>query len=644
MSMVNITGPRDDIDRMAYKHLSHYDIHLVHALNELSGIETLKAYVSSDPYQSWIKRIDELLSLIDEPLEVKSSVDNEMDFEEIKKVVTTVEDSLEATRKENQTLTQQINITKFALTDYEPFSEIEYPLEKILSMNHLKFRFGRFTIENYRIFNKYIDSTVPSVFIPSKESDGYIYGVYFTTPEARQRVDALYYSLAWERIFITEKEGMIKDIVENYKHEVNALSQMQEKVQNEIFRVLQPKIEKLKEAKILFEKLSKAHQVRQYAAITRDEFAQKETRYLVIGWMDEKDAIELEKELDKEEDIAMYIEDDEEAHSFETPTKLKNNFFTKPFEMITKMYGVPNYREMDPTAIVAVTYSLFFGAMFGDAGQGLLILLLGLVGYVSEKFSMAKLFVPVGISSMIFGVLYGSVFGLENIIPAVWGSPMEHLSTIPFFGSLNTVFIIAVATGMLVILLTMVLNVYLQFKNGEKWEAIFDRNGIAGLIFYGLIVSLLVLYMSGQQIPALGIFATIIVLFLLIIAFKEPIIHFIEGEKSENENKDGLVMQLLTIFFETFEALLTYFSNTISFVRIGAFAIAHVAMMGVVLMFTNIESGNPNWVVFVLGNLFVTGFEGLVIFIQVLRLEFYEIFSHFYSGNGIEFESIWDKK
>src|SRR5699024_8062877 len=115
--------------------------------------------------------------------------------------------------------------------------------------------------------------------------------------------------------------------------------------------------------------------------------AQKETRYLVLGWMSEEEANALENELEKEPNIEMYIEGDNDAHNFESPTKLKNNFFTKPFEMITKMYGVPNYREIDPTAIVAVTYSLFFGAMFGDLGQGFLLFLIGLVGYFSEKLS-----------------------------------------------------------------------------------------------------------------------------------------------------------------------------------------------------------------------------------------------------------------
>ena len=90
-------------------------------------------------------------------------------------------------------------------------------------------------------------------------------------------------------------------------------------------------------------------------------------------------------------------------------------------------------------------------------------------------------------------------------------------------------------------------------------------------------------------------------------------------------------------FFEMFEVILSYFSNTLSFVRIGAFAISHAAMMEVVLMLAGAESGSPNWIVIVLGNLFVCGLEGLVVGIQVLRLEYYEIFSRFYKGNGREF-------
>src|SRR5699024_12360776 len=86
--------------------------------------------------------------------------------------------------------------------------------------------------------------------------------------------------------------------------------------------------------------LSKAHKIRQYAAITRDEFAQKETRYLVLGWMAEEDAVKLEKELAQVEEIEMYIEDDKDGHNFESPTKLRNNLFARPFDRIDICYDV----------------------------------------------------------------------------------------------------------------------------------------------------------------------------------------------------------------------------------------------------------------------------------------------------------------
>ena len=99
----------------------------------------------------------------------------------------------------------------------------------------------------------------------------------------------------------------------------------------------------------------------------------------------------------------------------------------------------------------------------------------------------------------------------------------------------------------------------------------------------------------------------------------------------------GVGMFVVQTFFEMFEVLLSYFSNTLSFVRVGAFAISHAAMMEVVLMLAGAESGSPNMLVVILGNIFVCGMEGLIVGIQVLRLEYYEMFSRFYKGGGKEF-------
>ncbi len=639
MSMVNITGPRDDIDRMSDQYLSHYDIHLENTLKELSDIRTLKPYTSPDPYKPLSQRIDDLLQLSPTEQNAAAIEPRSLDFDYIKRLVEQVEHDVKTEQEKLQEVNQEITQLTTDFNKYEPFEKIDYPLDDILIMKKVKFRFGRFTLLNYHKYKKYIENMVPAIFIPSKKVDGYVYGAYFTSAQDRQRVDALFFSLNWKRLYLPEEKGTFVEILSRFSEKMEELKKEQKQLETTLRQAVQPISKELLEAKARLAQLSKAFGVRRYAAITRNEFAKKETRYLLIGWMAETDAAQLVEQMKDDPNVTIYLEDYNDGNNIEPPTKLKNNFFTKPFRMITKMYGTPNYEEFDPTPLVALTYSLMFGAMFGDVGHGLLLMILGILGYIKKNLSGAKMFVPVGISSMIFGFLYGSIFGLEDVLPAIWLKPSEAMTSVPFFGTLNSIFIVSVCFGMFLILLTMTMNVYMRLKEGEKLEAIFDRNGVMGLIFYGLLVITLVLYMTGHAIPAFSLVLLVMLIALACIGFKEKIIHLIT--KSKEKSSDGIVIQLITVFFEAFETLLSFISNTISFVRVGAFAISHGVMMGIVLMFAHLEGGHPNWLVFILGNLFVTGFEGLVVFIQVLRLEFYELFSHFFKGDGIEFKSIW---
>ncbi|MER2146204.1 MAG: V-type ATPase 116kDa subunit family protein [Aerococcus urinaeequi] len=642
MRLVNITGPRDDIDRMADRYLTHYPIHLENALKELSEIRTLRPYTSPNPYEPWEERIDNLLDYTNVEHGKDIHLDKPMTFDQAKALVNEVEESLQHEREAIAKVQAAHDEANENLLMFRPFQSIDFTLDKIYEMNHIKFRFGRFTRENYRKFEKYVDTMVPAIFVKSEETEKYVYGVYFTPDEARQRVDALLFSLAWERIYLPEESGSFREITHKYQNLVEETESQLIQLKRKMRALVTPVAPDLLAAKSRLIDLSQAFGVRKFAAITREEFAQKETRYLLIGWMAQSDAQKFSDEVKKDPNVTMYIEDEDDNSHLNPPTKMKNNFLIRPFELLTKMYGVPNYREIDPTAIVGISYSLLFGAMFGDVGQGLILFLVGLVGFFNKKLRPIGMLAPIGLSSTIFGFLYGSIFGFEDVIHALWLHPMTHMTDIPFFGSLNTVFIVAVAFGMFMILATMIVNIVQRFNAGEKWEAILDKNGIAGFIFYFVLVAMLILYMSGHTIPAIGILIAILALALITIAFKEEIIHKLENHKEKNG--DNIVIQALTIFFETFETLLTYFSNSISFVRVGAFAISHGAMMSVVLMFAGAEnSGNINWLVIILGNLFVTGFEGLVVAIQVLRLEFYEIFSHFYRGDGIEFKNIWIK-
>src|SRR5699024_9612281 len=134
-------------------------------------------------------------------------------------------------------------------------------------------------------------------------------------------------------------------------------------------------------------------------------------------------------------------------------------------------------------------------------------------------------------------------------------------------------------------------------------------------VFYASAVSVIVLFMKGHTLPGGAVLLLMFVIPLLLIAFKEPITRKLLKTKAQEQT--GVVMTIVQAFFELFEVLLSYFSNTLSFVRIGAFAVSHAAMMEVVLMLAGAEAGNPNWIIIVFGNIFVCAMEGLIVGFQV---------------------------
>ena len=197
-------------------------------------------------------------------------------------------------------------------------------------------------------------------------------------------------------------------------------------------------------------------------------------------------------------------------------------------------------------------------------------------------------------------------------------------------------FVVAVGLGMLIILMCMVLNIVNSLRSHDTEKVYFDTNGVAGLVFYFALACTIVLYMSGKALPATVILVVMFVVPLFVMFFKEPLTAIVEKKAEKIEG--GVGMFITQGLFELFEVLLSYFSNTLSFVRVGAFAVSHAAMMQVVLMLAGAEAGSPNWAVVIGGNLFVCGMEGLIVGIQVLRLEYYELFSRFYRGSGRAFK------
>lgn len=643
MKFVTIMGLQSDIDRMVDQYLSKYEIHFEHALTELYGSKSLRPFTSPNPYAPYLERVNKLWGYLGE--EDQQDSENVIDSPSIEMLEVSIEqmeghiDPYLEKDKKLKTLKEEM---EKSLSMISLFEGIDYPIERILAMDHIHFRFGRFTHSNYDKFKKYVLDRFTTIFIEGGKDEDYTYGVYFTPRESSERVDALYISMNWERVYVPEVEeyiGTPKEIMTEIGRKISETDK--EITQNNLVieEMIRPYRSEIFTARKRLEVLSNNFSVRKYAALTHDEHLQKETQYLLMGWMAAEDAEQLIKETDEDPDVVAILEDDDDPPGGGVPpTKINNAAIFRPFEMFTKMYGVPNYRELDPTWIVALTYSLLFGVMFGDVGQGGLLALGGYFLYKKKKADLGGIIALAGVFATFFGFMYGSVFGFENVLPTLWLHPMTAMTELPFIGSMNTVFVVAIAFGMFMILTTLIINIMSEVKTHETKAVLFDRNGVAGLVFYASLVAVIVLFMTGNPLPG-GIVLSIILGFpLIMIALKEPILSLMEKKKLAGS--EGPVMFVVQAFFEIFEILLSYFSNTLSFVRVGAFAVSHAAMMQVVMMLSGAaEGGNINWFIVVIGNIIVIGLEGLVVGIQVLRLEFYEIFSHFYKGDGKPFEN-----
>lgn len=636
MKFLSITGPRADIDRVVSDYLSRYEIHLENALSELQTVQNLRSFIEINPYKEWLTKLDGFIQILNlqNGAAPKGCISLEKALDTVKDLDAKVSDYT-AKKMDYQ---DERDKKEASLKKLEPFREFPYDLEQVMNFQFIKYRFGRVSRLYLNKLQAYVNEEIDTVFYRCNEDDQYIWGIYFVPNSEVRRVDAVYSSMHFERYFLpNEYAGVPSEVYRQMEEEIAAIDEKIADCDKKIRQALENSSQELLLARKKISSLSTNFDVRKLAACTAGD-DKDPVYYILCGWMTEDDANAFLDEIKDDKNLLCMVEDSDNQVLHEPPTKLKNPKIVKPFEMFIRMYGLPAYNEFDPTIFVALTYAFIFGAMFGDVGQGLCLAIGGALLYHFKKIDVAGCIGCAGIFSTIFGFLYGSFFGFEDVLPALWLKPKEAMATLPFVGTLNTVFVVAIAFGMFLILLTMVFHIINGFRAKDVEGTFFDTNGIAGLVFYGAVVTVIFLFMTGHTLPGAIVLAVMFGLPLLVIFFKEPLSKL--AEHRSDAMPQGKGMFLLTSFFELFEVILSYFSNTLSFVRIGAFAVSHAAMMEVVLMLAGYEGGglgSTNWIVVVLGNLFVCGMEGLIVGIQVLRLEYYEMFSRFYKGSGKPF-------
>ena len=647
MKFLSITGPKADIDRVVNTYLSKYEIHLENALSELTTVQNLTPFLEINPYKEALNTAnlfcEELNSFATDTVkaETAQAAAQTMDVETALDTIRRIQTDYQDLDKKRSDLENQLTTVDESLRVIRPFRNLDFDISSILKFRFIRFRFGRIGKEYYQKFERYIYDNLDTIFIKCDEDDQYIWGMYFVPEPESQKVKAVYSSMHFEKIYMPDSyEGTAREAFEQLAQKRSLILSDFNTVSQKRNDFLISHCREILAAQAAIARLSGNFDIRKLAACTKGK-GENDIFYILCGWMTEKDAHSFQTDIKDDSKIFCIIdgEDDEhiqpETHQ-QPPTKLKNPKLFKPFEMYINMYGLPAYNEMDPTWFVAITYSFIFGAMFGDAGQGLLLFIGGFLLYKFKHIALAGIISCAGVFSTIFGILFGSFFGFENLFPALWLRPMNNMMTVPFIGKLNTVFIVAIGFGMGLILLCMVFNIINAWRAHDTEHIWFDTNSVAGLVFYGSATVSIALILTGHTLPGGILLFIMFGIPLILIFFKEPLTALVERKSEVMPKEKG--MFIVQGLFEMFEVLLSYFSNTLSFVRIGAFAVSHAAMMEVVLMLAGFESGHLNWIVVILGNLFVSGMEGLIVGIQVLRLEYYEMFSRFYKGTGRKFE------
>jgi len=324
----------------------------------------------------------------------------------------------------------------------------------------------------------------------------------------------------------------------------------------------------------------------------------------VTGWTSDLEGTKLTAALERAA-LPALLHFPEPPRTFDAPVVLANPAWARPFELFVRLLGTPGAGEADPSLLVAVIAPLLFGFMFGDVGQGAVLLAAGLA--LRKSYPALRLLVPGGVSAILFGLAFGSVFAREDLVPALWLHPLADPLTL-----LAT----SIGIGVAVITLGLLMDGFEHAWRGAARSWWLSRAGLVAL-YLGLV--------SAVLTPVGGLVAL------------AGLAWYVGGAALVARSPAGAGHAL----GELVETGLQLVVNTVSFARVGAFALAHAGLSAAVVGVGEATgSAIGFWVALAFGNLLILALEGLVVGIQTTRLVLFEFFIRFLRGEGRPFKPL----
>jgi V/A-type H+/Na+-transporting ATPase subunit I len=428
----------------------------------------------------------------------------------------------------------------------------------------------------------------------------------------------------------------VKEVLAQTEQERAQISAELESVDGKLSSLVNREASKLMELEARVEIERRLLEVEQY-------FPRTEASVLLTGWISEATEQDVRQCLLECTEGCCVIElsPPGEVPEADIPVLLRHPRLLRPFELLVSAYGLPRYRELAPTIFVAVSFVLMFGMMFGDLGGGVLLTVAGILTLLKthkpRSSDVGILLIFNGLSSALFGVLYGSCFGIPRFKEhALWHDPLE--------GNPMDMMVLAIGFGVALMSIGLVLNIVNRFRH-QKWaDAVLGKFGIMGIMFYWGTMAL-VLNSAAIRLRGWWTFAVVLFVGIPLLSWILEPLELLQHRRDRHAPESDVVLgAFIESMVGAFEGALLYLANTISFVRLAAYAMSHAALLTATFTLAaevrRMANGGVilSAMVIIVGNLVAILLEGIVASVQALRLEYYEFFGKFFSGDGRPFK------
>lgn len=568
-----------------------------------------------------------------------------VDLEETTKILDNLSASVQTIRDRQSARQQEILRLEDIERQLQLFGSLSEVVEARSQYSYLSIQTGSIRKLLIESFDQALSDT-PSVKMEIGTQEDQALLLLITMKRDETLTNRILDKFGWTDVHLPrELVGKKDQVQENLREKLELLKDEQEELKSKVESLI-------REKRPALEQMWTNLRLNELYARVQSFFSKTSRTVIFSGWLPSSKRPVLAEAIRRVTDGRCYLEwhqPREAEQPASVPVQMRNPKFLSPFQMLVTNYSIPEYGTIDPTPLVAVTFLIMFGLMFGDAGHGAVLLVLGLLGSILYKGArsgvrnLLHLIAYCGAAAVVAGILFGSYFGMKWFAP-LW---FDYHGVVAGHGGgglvtdIYGVLAITVYFGIAVIALGLVLN-WINCVAKSRWfRLFFDKGGLIGGWIYGAGVYAAVYFVRHdyRQLPDSNLLFLLIGIPVLLLTLK-PVLEYSFHKPRKPFTSFTPVDFFMEWIVEILEIFSGYLANTLSFMRVAGLGIAHVSLVIAFFSIADMLSGPSgsytigSYLVLVAGNVLIILLEGLSAGIQSLRLNYYEFFSKYFSGSG----------